>query len=165
MLDCRGRCAAQSIGGQLAKLLDHRRADRELGNRLCVWLQALWASGTKRKMASKIQPGDILVTYVSSGFSKISDLRRVTDANTKKLQFGGDYDTAFPIALQTQPMTVLERERWITFHNLSGRLELTREKRDWRQTFRQSLLPLSETDGRFLVGCVEKASTTTNTVA
>ena len=56
----------------------------------------------KRKMDSKIPSGDILVTYVSSGFSKISDLRRVSDANTKKLQLGGDYDTAYPIALQTE---------------------------------------------------------------
>lgn len=119
----------------------------------------------KRKMASKIQPGDILVTYVSSGFSMIADLRRVTDAKSKKLHFGGDYDTAFPIALQTEPMTVLERERWITFHELSGQLELTREKRDWRQTFRQSLLPLSETDGRLLVSFIENASTTTNSMA
>jgi len=119
----------------------------------------------KRKMASRIQPGDILVTYISSGLSMISDLRRVTDAKSKKLQFGGDYDTAFPIALQTEPMAVLEREKWIMFHELSGQLELTREKKDWRQTFRQSLLPLSENDGRLLVSCVKQASTTTNTMA
>lgn len=108
-------------------------------------------------MAAKIRQNDILITYISSGISAISDIRIVTSSDTAKLPLGGDYDTAYPIALQTEPVAVLERNDWIGFSNLAGELSLTRGKTDWRQTFRQSLIPLSRADGALLVSQIEQA--------
>ncbi|MEP5375952.1 MAG: hypothetical protein ABJQ14_09200, partial [Hyphomicrobiales bacterium] len=43
------------------------------------------------------------------------------------------------------------------FSQLAEELSLTRGKTDYRQTFRQSLIPLSRADGVLLVGQVEQA--------
>ncbi|MGR3792767.1 hypothetical protein [Vannielia sp. SX4] len=112
----------------------------------------------KIKMAGEIEQGDTLITYVSSGVSAISDTRIVRSTSPKRLQLGGDYDTAFPIALETKPAIVLEQERWITFSQIASTLLLTSAKSDWRQTFRQSLIPLADADGKRLQYLIERAS-------
>ena len=45
----------------------------------------------QEKLASEIKAGDLLITYIASGLSMISDVRRATSDGVSKLASAGDY--------------------------------------------------------------------------
>ena len=108
-------------------------------------------------MASQIRTGDYLIFYVSSGVSAFSDVRIATANGVQRLPHGGDYDTAYPVALSTRPEIILPQENWVPIGPLLTRLEFAAGK-DWRQLMRASIRSLSEADGKLLVEEVSRRS-------
>lgn len=103
----------------------------------------------REKMAADIRKGDLLFFYVSSGRSKFSNIRRATHDGYTRLRHGGDYDTAFPIAIQTEPVLTLPESAWLPFKEVMDRLTFTKG-RDWRQIMRSSLRKLGEQDSNLI---------------
>jgi hypothetical protein len=112
----------------------------------------------KAKLASGVRSGDQLLFYVSSGISKLADIRKVTEDGLRKLPMGGDYDSAFPLFLSTAPQITLARPQWVPLHPLTEALALTRGKSDWRQIMRTSIRRLSDDDGRLLANTITAAA-------
>lgn len=118
--------------------------------------------GHKAAQAAEIKKGDLLIFYVSSGISRLADIREATQDGTRKLPLGGNYDAAFPVYVSTKPHLTLERERWVPFRGLVDRLSFTQGRGDWRQIMRTSLRRLNEEDGHLLVHSMKTASTATH---
>jgi hypothetical protein len=109
----------------------------------------------KEKMAADIRKGDLLFFYVSSGISRFSDIRRATQDGYAQLRHGGEYDTAFPIALQTEPVLTLPEPTWLPFKEVADRLSFSKGK-DWRQIMRSSLRRLGEQDANLIRARMEE---------
>lgn len=101
-----------------------------------------------RSKAAKMQPSDILITYVS-GKGSFSDIRRVIAPGITPLKLGGPYASAFAFAISTKPDLVLPKESWLPIRPLSARLTFL-SKTDWTQSFRNSLRELPQADGELL---------------
>ena len=102
------------------------------------------------KRAAKIDAGDLLFFYVSSGISAFSDIRIATSKSVIKLSMGGDYDTGYPFALQTRPHAILDRKCWLPMREMASKLAFSAGK-DWRQLLRTTLRKLDDTDGALLL--------------
>jgi hypothetical protein len=102
------------------------------------------------KRAVEIDVGDLLVFYVSSGVSSLADIRVATHAGTEKLKFGGDYDTAYPFAIRTQPFLTLPRPEWLPMREICESISIFAGK-DWRQMMRTTIRKLNQSDGETLV--------------
>lgn len=104
----------------------------------------------KLAMARQIKAGDQLITYVS-GRGGFSDVRRVIGGVSTKPKGSDDYDRAFSLTLPTEPLVVLEPERWIKAGDLHGELGLSSNPKAWPQFFRTSLRPLNESQASVLL--------------
>lgn len=113
---------------------------------------------SKISLAAKIKKGDLLIFYVSSGISKLADVREANKDGIEKLPMGGDYDTAFPSCILTRPYITLERENWIPLRPLIERLSFIDTTKDWRQNLRNSLRLLSDADGALLLTSMRRES-------
>lgn len=113
---------------------------------------------SKVKQASRIEKGDILIFYVSSGVSRFSDVREATDNGTKKLALGGNYDAAFPVYISTRPYLTLPKEAWVPLAPVARKLSFIGDVKDWRQLLRTTLRLLSDNDGRFLLSTMQTAN-------
>jgi hypothetical protein len=109
----------------------------------------------KESMASEIRKGDLLIIYVSSGISRFADIREATANEPRKLAFGGDYDTAFPLAISTEPHLTLDRPNWVPIHSLIEKLSLTAGKKDWRQVMRNTLRRLPDADAVAIIEAMQ----------
>ncbi len=103
-----------------------------------------------RQVASSIEKGDILISYISSRISSFADIREATASGVAHLKSEDDYDTAFELYVATSPKLVLDRPKWLPVKEIVTSLELTMERKEWASLFRTSLRKLSEKDGRFL---------------
>jgi len=112
----------------------------------------------KQKMARDMKAGDLLLTYISSGKSAFSDVRCVTKDGAEPIRRGSEYDTAFPIAIQTRPVVTLQETSWIPFKGLAPKLSFTAGHEDWRQLLRTSLRRLPNEDGLLLHQAIVDAS-------
>lgn len=110
---------------------------------------------SKEVMARQIRKGDLLIAYVSSGISSFADIRKAMADEPRKLGFGGDYDTAFPLAISTAPHLTLSRSNWVPIHSLTGRLSFTAGKGDWRQIMRTALRPLADADATVIIDAMK----------
>jgi hypothetical protein len=106
---------------------------------------------TKTKMASEIKKGDKLIVYISGGVSCISDLRTVESDELVKQKGIGGYDDIFPLAILTKPTITLPKENWISIKQFVTELSITKELKDWRQTFRQAIRRITDEDGELIV--------------
>ena len=106
-------------------------------------------TGRFEKLAKQIKPGDFLFTYVT-GESCFSDVRKLTKPGPRPLKMGGDYDKALPICIDTAPVLVLERHKWIPISTLHDRLSLTAGKKYWSSYFRGALRLLGTRDAAIL---------------
>ncbi|WP_156375886.1 hypothetical protein [Methylobacterium sp. Leaf125] len=106
---------------------------------------------TKLKLAAFIVPGDKLITYVSSGISKFSDIRVVLDPPFTKMKFGGNYDTSYASAISTRKLVILPEESWVPVQELKGIIKILGTG-DSRQIFRTSLKRLDNDDGLVIEG-------------
>jgi hypothetical protein len=129
---------------------DNWRVDR--ANNFCHF----GVADRKKATAMKIKPGDLLVGYVS-GKSCFSDLRKVLSPPIIRLRLGGPYDAPFSIALSTEPLIIPPEENWIPVKELAARLSFLNAT-DWRQSFRSSLRPIPEADGRLLEWALKNAA-------
>jgi hypothetical protein len=118
----------------------------------------------QERLANEIKKGDLLIFYISSGVSMISDVRRATSDGVHRLRHGGDYDTAYPLAVSTEPVIVLPRMNWLPFKSVVDRLPLTSGK-DWKHLMRRSLRRLSDEDAHILMNEVEKCLRASNVEA
>ena len=107
-----------------------------------------------RNTAAKINPGDLLVVYVS-GKNCFSDVRRVISPTIAPLKLGGPYDAAFAFALSTEPFITPTEENWIRVQQLADRL-IFLSRTDWRQSFRNSIRPIPEVDGKLIQSLFEQ---------
>ena len=105
----------------------------------------------KKKMSERMNAGDFLIAYVSSGIACFSDVRCVRPGGLLRLRHGGEYDTAFGSAIPTEPLITLPREAWLPMKDVAGKLEMTRGQTHWRHLVRQSIRSLSLKDGESLV--------------
>ena len=112
----------------------------------------------KRALAERIAEGDQLITYISSGIASFADVRQARSGGFIRLRHGGDYDTAFGLAIPTEPVVVLPRNKWLPINTFVECLDLTRGKKDWRQVVRQSLRSLSVSDGKLLKDRIKRES-------
>jgi hypothetical protein len=109
------------------------------------------------KSAETIDPSHRLITYVSSGRAAFADIR-TRSGPIVPLRLGGDYDTAYPVALQTKPLVVLPPESWVKLSKVVDELRLAQGK-DTRQIFRTTLRRISVEDGRVIEKAIKEAST------
>lgn len=112
----------------------------------------------KRKVAEKIKKDDLLIFYVSSGISALADVRKATEDGVFTLRYGGGYDVAYPFCIRTRPYLTLERSDWVSFKALVPRLSLTKDKSDWRQMMRNSILPVNPEDAELMIDRMRSAS-------
>lgn len=109
----------------------------------------------KRKMAEKVREGDTLVTYVTK-ISAFSDTRSVSSNELISIN-KQEYDHAYyDFAISTKPSVVLEEDQWIKVHSLLDKLNLTKDMKDWRFAFRQTMRRLTDEDGEYLVQLISK---------
>lgn len=113
---------------------------------------------SKKTRGSEIKTGDLLIFYISSGISSFADIREAQEDGVSKLRLGGDYDTAFPWRVKTNPVLTLPQERWVSIKPLISELSFTVGKADWRQVMRNSLRRLSEADASIIIMAMRKAS-------
>ena len=111
----------------------------------------------KLAMARTIRPGDTLMAYVS-GRGGFSDVRRVTGAIGKKRNSADEYDRAFALNLPTEPMIVLDPQRWIKAADLHEALGLSPNPKAWPQFFRTSLRPISEAQAAVVLARMREAA-------
>lgn len=114
-------------------------------------------SSRLERRASQIEKGDTLIVYVSSGISSFSDIRRVTSEKLQKLKYGGDYDSAFPVCVQTESVFDLPRASWVPIKELVSTLSFTKNKADWRQVMRNSLRILEHSDAEIIMSRMKGA--------
>lgn len=120
--------------------------------------QRFGLSEYKTKLAEQIKTGDRLIVYVSSGISAFSDIRESVSDGYKRLRFGGDYDTAFPISISTRPVLTLPRQNWVPVQSLISSLAFTRDRKDWRQVMRNALRHLTDEDAEILSAALNVAN-------
>lgn len=105
----------------------------------------------KLKLATEIKPGDIIVTYVSSGYSSFSGFREVISERPKKSSFRSHYDEPFPYQIDTRPIISLPAEKWVKIHDFVGKLSFLPVNLDWRQNMRNALRKLDEHDAKIII--------------
>jgi hypothetical protein len=113
-------------------------------------------SERKVKPAERINPGDILITYVSRK-ACFADARRVRKPTMSRMRGGGPYQEPFSAALLTEPLVILDEDEWIPVSAVADQLSFLQTKRDWRQCFRNTLRVLAEADGNMILSRVKSA--------
>jgi hypothetical protein len=107
-------------------------------------------SATAAKRAGEIRKGDQLIFYVSSGISALVDIREAIADGVERLRFGGDYDTAYPVAVRTKPVLILPRDKWLPMRDVAPYLPMFHGK-DWRWSMQFTLRKLSDQDSAILI--------------
>lgn len=115
-------------------------------------------SDRKRILASQIEPGDLIFTYISSGKSSLADMRRVRSPALVRLKHGGNYDSPYPLAISTEPLIWLPQEKWVRIKTLAAELSFIDIRRDWRQQMRSSLRLLLQSDATILETALRSAA-------
>jgi hypothetical protein len=129
--------------------LDNFQATREHGFRL------IGAKEGRRRMAERIEPGDEIVFYVT-GVQAFGGVVRVTSEmfeGRERVWPGkpGKAD-AYPWRFETEPVVVLEEERFVPAVELVGKLEHVAKwpAEHWHLAFQGQLRPVSGRDARLL---------------
>ncbi|PIQ26163.1 hypothetical protein COW64_12260 [bacterium (Candidatus Blackallbacteria) CG18_big_fil_WC_8_21_14_2_50_49_26] len=117
----------------------------------------LGISERKQKIAEKMEIGDILVTYVSSGYSCFSDAREIVSEKPKRSKFGLIYDEPYPYFIETKPLVILHETQWVKIHKLVTSLGFLPKEKDWRQVLRNSPKKLSNADGEIILVALNNA--------
>jgi len=117
-----------------------------------------------RKFANEMKVGDHLITYVASGFASFADVREIASLELVRLRYGGEYDTAFPVALRTRPLLVLNQGAWLPLSDAARQLSLTSNK-DTRQIFRSVIRRIPMGDGQLLERAISERVRRTDTQA
>jgi hypothetical protein len=103
------------------------------------------------KTGNQVGEGDLLFCYVPSRKSAFSDIRRIKARGVTPVKGTTKYLMTASFYLKTEPIIVLEPERWLSIHCLLEELELTRGRQHWRNMLLTSIRPLSERDAQILL--------------
>lgn len=106
---------------------------------------------------SRMDAGDFLIFYVSSGISSFSDVRTI-ESNKIISPKQKIYDEPYPYAIKTNPYLTLDREKWIKAKSIVHKLNFLNGKHDIRQCFRNTYRKLDDEDGGFLVKYMSEIS-------
>jgi hypothetical protein len=105
----------------------------------------------RRRLAERIEPGDLIAFYLTR-VQAFGALVRVTGAmyeDRTKIWPGkpGKADP-YPWRFETEPVLVLDEQRWIPAEDLAAELEHVRKwpAEHWRLAFQGQLRPVSEAD-------------------
>lgn len=112
----------------------------------------------KLKLASKINKGDFLICYVSSGRSAFSDVRQVTNDTPIKTPKNVFYDEPFEHCIATEKKIVLPEQNWVSIRGLLTQLNLTKDRANWAPIMLNSLRELDQVDGELIKKEIEKAA-------
>jgi len=111
----------------------------------------------KKRLADEIKKGDILIIYISSGLSMISDIREATVDGTTRLGRSGNYDTPYSVSISTKPLLTLPRKKWVRFNELIDKLSFTLGKKNWSQIMRNCLRRLSKEDADIIINAINQS--------
>jgi hypothetical protein len=119
-------------------------------------------SNRYKKFVELIKQDDLVFCYVSTGISAFSDVRKVRVGGLRPLTATAysnrsrpTPDSAFTLRIETAPLLVLDRQRWLPFKDVVAQLELTRDRSDWRP-LQTSIRALSKHDGALLKEALER---------
>lgn len=114
----------------------------------------------KRTFGQALKAGDLLFGYVSGGLSAFADVRQVVRDGLRGRSKHLAYDEIYPWLVETRPLVVLPRERWVPVQQLLPELRLTRGQSSWRQLFRVTIREIDEHDGMVLRNAIRQAGPT-----
>src|SRR5436190_4480062 len=129
--------------------LENFRATREHGFRV------VGAKEGRRRMAEQIEPGDLIVFYVT-GVQAFGGIVRVKgemyEARTKIWPGKPGKADPYPWRFETEPVVALEEDRFLPAEELVGRLEHVRKwpPEHWHLAFQGQLRTVSDADSRLL---------------
>jgi hypothetical protein len=129
--------------------LDNFRATREHGFRL------IGAKEGRRRMAEQIEPGDLIVFYVT-GVQAFGGAVRVTgemhEDRTKVWPGKPGKPDAYPWRFETEPVVVLDEDDFVPAVEVVGDLEHARKwpAEHWHLAFQGQLRTVSEADSLLL---------------
>ncbi|MFL5868431.1 MAG: EVE domain-containing protein [Thermoleophilaceae bacterium] len=129
--------------------LENFRATREHGFRV------IGAKEGRRRMAEQIEPGDLIVFYVT-GVQAFGGIVRVTgemyEDRTKLWPGKPGKADSYPWRFETEPVVTLEEERFLPAEELAGELEHVRKwpAEHWQLAFQGQLRTVSADDSRLL---------------
>jgi predicted RNA-binding protein len=129
--------------------LDNFAATRERGFRL------IGIKEGRRRLAEQIAPGDLIVLYLTK-VQAFAGIVRVTgelyEDRTKIWPGKPGKADAYPWRFETEPVVVLEEQRWIPAEDLVGELEHIGKwpPEHWRLAFQGQLRTVSDADAELL---------------
>lgn len=98
-----------------------------------TWREFLQAGGTisgfrekQRKIAQRVQPGDILVCYLTGVMRWVGALEVVNPTNDSKPIWTGD----FPVRFEVKPLVILQPEHGVPMDQLQGKVDFFRGPQD-----------------------------------
>lgn len=109
----------------------------------------------RRRLAERIAPGDLIAFYVTK-VQAFGGIVRVTgelyEDRTKIWPGKPGKADPYPWRFETEPVLVLEEERWVPAEDLAGELEHVRKwpREHWRLAFQGQLRPVSEADASLI---------------
>jgi hypothetical protein len=129
--------------------LENFRATREHGFRV------IGAKEGRRRMAEQIEPGDLIVFYVTGvqAFGGIVRVRGEMYEDRTPLWPGKPRrPDPYPWRFETEPVVTLEEGRFLPAEDLAGELEHVRKwpPEHWHLAFQGQLRTVSEADSRLL---------------
>jgi EVE domain len=137
--------------------LDNLRATREHGFRV------IGAKEGRRRLAEQIEPGDLIVLYVT-GVQAFGGIVRVTGElfeDRSPLWPGkpGKPDP-YPWRFETEPVVTLDEDRFVPAEELAGELEHVRKwpAEHWRLAFQGQLRRVSSADSEVLERRIREAA-------
>lgn len=134
----------------LVERLENWKVDRDSG------FLVLGIGERKKATAEKMKPGDLIITYVSSGRSCFVDIRTVTGSGVRRSKRGLIYDDVYPYEIDTSPLKILPEEKWIKVHTLVGKLSFLDPCKDWRQVMRNAIRQLDGKDSKILLNALSQ---------
>jgi EVE domain len=137
--------------------VENFRATRDHGFRV------IGAKERRRRMAEQIEPGDLIVFYVT-GVQAFGGIVRVTGPmfeDRRRLWPGkpGQPDP-YPWRFETEPVLTLDEDRFVPAEELVGELEHARKwpPEHWQLAFQGQLRTVSDADARLLQSRIREAA-------
>lgn len=109
-------------------------------------LELLGVTSKKLPFFKTINPGDKIITYVSSRVSSFSGIREVTSENPEKSTANLGYDDNYDYCIKTRKLMVLTNQNYVPIKPLLNKLELTSGKKHWMNLLMTSIREISAAD-------------------
>jgi predicted RNA-binding protein len=117
----------------------------------------------RRRLAEQIEPGDLIAFYLTKvkAFGAIVRVTGEMYEDRAKIWPGkpGKSDP-YPWRFETEPVLVLDEERWVPAEELAGQLEHVRKwpADHWTLAFQGQLRPVTEADARLIESRLREAA-------